>query len=1572
MVDMTKSFYQDGVVFSNLTHLKISHLQKLESLFLGQPHHDIFQKLEELHISECNQLKHLIANEPREIVSDVKLEKISIYYCSRLKHLIANDAEKINSDSTQSRSSNSIFPKVKVISIFYCSQLEYLMPVSFAEGLVELEKLEIEGCSQLKYAFGQSNYKLEDESTNQNLNKPNSMKLHALKVLRLASLQKIVSICSESYYLVCPSMDSLKLQNCAQLNIMLNELESRQPYHIITKLSFVGLDCLETLFVGTLHTVGFGKLEEISISYCSQLKHLIANDAEKINSDGTQRRSHNSIFPKVKVINIFYCNQLEYLMLVSFAEGMLQLEKLEIEDCALLKYAFGQSNYEVEDPSSNYNLNKPNLMKLQDYLETLFVNTLHTIGFGKLEEISISYCSQLKHLRANDAEKINSDGTQQRSYNSIFPKVKGISIFHCSQLEYLMPVSFAEGLLQLEKLEIEDCALLKYAFGQSNYEVEDPSSNYNLNKPNLMKLQGLKVLRLVFLQKIVSICSESYYPVCPSMDSLELHNCPQLNIMLNLLKSRQIDHTITKCLINMTSYLCHNGIFCNLTKLYFHELDCLETLFVGTLHLGGLEKLEEISIWRCNHLKHLIANDVEKIILYGENSLSYNSILPKLKVIAIRDCQELEYLMPISFAKGLLQLKNVEITRASQLNEDQSNPDSEQVCLPELSTLIVEQCNKLKCLFSFTTSIEFPKLKFLVIKEAYELKEVITCDEKCDKREQLQVKFPDLEYVVLVQLPKLREVYREVELQTVRHRVVYHCPKLSLRSSDTLENLNEIYQDYYRKKIYEDFWEASYHERTVIEGILRILWLLMMKKKSNSGSIKEKDQERDQENPKCKETVVAPLSVHLEQSNKGRVEESPTFDDVTYAKLTSSPQTAGQPQIVIIFGYNYVLFLLLFTGNINDFLLELSTKMPEDQFGTVQLEEKSCNWGKFLTLSLSSGPQMVEESPLEKTASHQIVPEKLDLQVEELVQNAPMNEPLLMAEDQALERKKVSTSSQLSFSTGVPLPISIPSPTSPYFSNKSNAEGDHILGGFDLNKPPKEFFEATKQSSTSPQSNRGRVEEVPTMDVNLVTSAKAKTTGSLLDLPQIIEETENRSVQKICASAKSDVNTTSSDIVQNAPTNKPLSVAEEQALKQNKVVELPNKIDATTEPLNVCVSNESPSNILQELTTFSAETPPPISTPSPTFDIEEFTTRPSPSSITIPPRSSTSLELLDEQPMSGPKLMDQKEELEETQIHFQTSNGTNRIKKTVEASDQEGPKSSKGSDEEVPISSKATNPVRSLLKTNAICIHQGQISGSPTKTYVVEDVEELKDDDLVRLLQSMEEDSDTSETAATNLTLEDNLVAEALTDLQFYLGVPLKGIASDEAASLRLEKALNFLSCHYFEDDIVSYELRASIDSLHQEFPSILSSFKQASATVDRFTLLEDKEKSMKEELPQRMESAVTLIGNISKTDMSMAEIQQEEASLIEQISRLQDELNNTERRKRECEAGLSSLQEQKNKCIAETKEFKTEFESVKEGKSRMIEDHRKAQQKLFKVNNKWSALCSQFEQNHSATRSLS
>ncbi|KAJ1410871.1 Leucine-rich repeat domain superfamily [Sesbania bispinosa] len=227
---------------------------------------------------------------------------------------------------------------------------------------------------------------------------------------------------------------------------------------------------------------------------------------------------------------------------------------------------------------------------------------------------------------------------------------------------------------------------------------------------------------------------------------------------------------------------------------------------------------------------------------------------------------------------------------------------------------------------------------------------------------------------------------------------------------------------------------------------------------------------------------------------------------------------------------------------------------------------------------------------------------------------------------------------------------------------------------------------------------------------------------------------------------------------------------------------------------------------------------------------------------------------------------------------------------------------------------------------------------------------------LIGLFQSQEEYSEgqiptpspcVSKVAAEHPSTKDNLVAKALVDLEESLKMPLKDIASSEANSLHLLTALNFLSHLPLEDIALTDGLKAIIESMHKEFLSILCSFKQAFATMDKCAMTE----------AHQNEVASTLASKISKAKDFLDEAQQKEAILKEQIIQLKKEIKGRE-------ADLSLLQEEKKKCIEETIRYKKEFENVSKDETQMVEDQRKARQELFEIDYKWSALCSQFQHN--------
>ena len=251
---------------------------------------------------------------------------------------------------------------------------------------------------------------------------------------------------------------------------------------------------------------------------------------------------------------------------------------------------------------------------------------------------------------------------------------------------------------------------------------------------------------------------------------------------------------------------------------------------------------------------------------------------------------------------------------------------------------------------------------------------------------------------------------------------------------------------------------------------------------------------------------------------------------------------------------------------------------------------------------------------------------------------------------------------------------------------------------------------------------------------------------------------------------------------------------------------------------------------------------------------------------------------------------------------------------------------------------------------------QAPIKGLQTETYIDEDAKKESSDpqnfmdDIHSLFDSMEKDN--------------QLVAKAFDDVETYLNMPLKDIANNEFNSICLVNALKFLSSWSSGNGSSLEAFKTAIDSLLQNLPCILSSFKQASITIDKFMVLEEKYKSIKEELPQQKEAANTL-------EKCIVDAQQKKAYLREKLYRLQAELDSTENEIKEHDIHLMSLKEQGKKFHMDTINFSKKFESIKKGKSEMTEDRNSAHEQLLEANHKWIAFSNKLKQKCSVTRNI-
>ena len=93
---------------------------------------------------------------------------------------------------------------------------------------------------------------------------------------------------------------------------------------------------------------------------------------------------------------------------------------------------------------------------------------------------------------------------------------------NCENLEYIFPISIARDLPQLESLELEDLPQLKQVFGHEEGGDEGNGNNSVLSK--------LIDLRLKNLAELVSLGGGNSSSVWPSLERLEVVNCPKAKL----------------------------------------------------------------------------------------------------------------------------------------------------------------------------------------------------------------------------------------------------------------------------------------------------------------------------------------------------------------------------------------------------------------------------------------------------------------------------------------------------------------------------------------------------------------------------------------------------------------------------------------------------------------------------------------------------------------------------------------------------------------------------------------------------------------------------------------------------------------------------------------------------------------------------------------------------------------------------------------------------------------------------------------------------------------------------------
>ena len=198
--------------------------------------------------------------------------------------------------------------------------------------------------------------------------------------------------------------------------------------------------------------------------------------------------------------------------------------------------------------------------------------------------------------------------------------------------------------------------------------------------------------------------------------------------------------------------------FSNLTVLDAHQCPRLISLFSPSL-AQSLKKLKQLSFYRCDEMKQIISE--EGMILESHRQPTG---FPKLKTLVVENCKKLEYIFPISVARGLPQLERLNLrdlprlkkvfgqNKEGEVGDCEIESHHQPTGFSKLKTIEVLNCENLECL---SIARDLPQLESLSLKDLPQFKPVFGHEKAGDDGDGNNSVLCKLRNLILRNLPEL-------------------------------------------------------------------------------------------------------------------------------------------------------------------------------------------------------------------------------------------------------------------------------------------------------------------------------------------------------------------------------------------------------------------------------------------------------------------------------------------------------------------------------------------------------------------------------------------------------------------------------------------------------------------------------------------------------------------------------------------------------------------------------------------------------------------------------------------------
>ncbi|XP_054818144.1 uncharacterized protein LOC129317789 [Prosopis cineraria] len=378
----------------------------------------------------------------------------------------------------------------------------------------------------------------------------------------------------------------------------------------------------------------------------------------------------------------------------------LKIKHLEISSCPEKRFIVNIS--ELNSLQTKHVFSYLITLKLREMncLEQVFQDSSNSFSLPMLQELCIAWCPELRTCIFTHTTVTS------------LPKLRKLNIRYCKKVKWLFPYSRVCHCPSLEKWRIHDCSELERPIGGDGDEDiahDDQSQRQGESLYDMQDfLHGNESERVQCFNQL-----PDQKPLTPflNLKRVKISLCERMKGIFEVQVREAQDPNL-----RLNSELC---------KLRLQELPELEYIWKGPTQIVSLHRLEVVLLDVCPRLKSVF-------------SLAILTSFLELRTLEVVNCKEWERLFCEESLKNL----------------------SYNVCFPKLKAILINYCNTVKRLFSYSLASLCPPLEVLNIKDWCELDMLVDGDSDEEAAIGDQLPLLQLEQLYLVDLPKLREIFR--------------------------------------------------------------------------------------------------------------------------------------------------------------------------------------------------------------------------------------------------------------------------------------------------------------------------------------------------------------------------------------------------------------------------------------------------------------------------------------------------------------------------------------------------------------------------------------------------------------------------------------------------------------------------------------------------------------------------------------------------------------------------------------------------------------------------------------------